>query len=43
MYHRLISWACDHYWIMYCFEFGLILILVMYGLISADGFSARGY
>jgi len=37
------AWFWSHFYIIYLIEFLIALILVIYGLVSPDGFSAKGY
>ena len=39
----MINWICKHYILVYVIIGIVIFILALYGLISDNGFSAKGY
>lgn len=42
-YTRVVDWIDKHYLTVGGVELGIIIILVIYGVVSNNGFGAKGY
>lgn len=42
-YTRAVNWFNNHYWTVCGVELGIIIVLFIYGVVSNNGFSAKGY